>query len=253
MARIGHRYRYWNPLHLIGNIKPNGIQEEQLNILPSLIYKEKDMQCQHFRTLWCTKVDTVCSTSHTEQRQRKHSIAFLFFLILQPCYISTGVSNYDADKNRPFIDTLSPYPTAFSSNTSKKYFLTKLGFQKDYPCPIVAGTDYFRVGSDGSCSTPNCNGILPVGSTARSEPLLHHNALTLDLSWSTIVWIQCNQPKLCSSTISDLGMFLSTQRTKQLLRRVCGPTTSLFTLVRTSHLFSESTVFSKSEISMYLC
>ncbi|XP_038844388.1 uroplakin-3b [Salvelinus namaycush] len=85
---------------------------------------------------------------------------------------SAGGSNYDADKNMAYIDTLSPYPTAFSSNTSKKYFLTKLGLQKDYPCPIVAGTDYFRVGSDGSCSTPNCNGILPVGSTARFKYVL---------------------------------------------------------------------------------
>lgn len=33
--------------------------------------------------------------------------------------------------------------------------------------------------------------------------------------------------------LPDLGMFLSTQRTKQLLRRVCGPTTSLFTLWKT--------------------
>ncbi|XP_024287663.1 uroplakin-3b-like protein 1 isoform X1 [Oncorhynchus tshawytscha] len=86
--------------------------------------------------------------------------------------IDTGVNNFDADKNRSNIDTLSPYPTAFSSNTSKKYFLTKLGLQKDYPCPIAAGTDYFRVGSDGSCSTPNCNGILPVGSTARFRYVL---------------------------------------------------------------------------------
>uniref|UniRef100_A0A4W5NU87 Uroplakin 3b n=1 Tax=Hucho hucho TaxID=62062 RepID=A0A4W5NU87_9TELE len=86
--------------------------------------------------------------------------------------IDTGVSNFDADKNKTYIDTLSPYPTAFSSNTSKKYFLTKLGLQKDYPCPVVAGTDYFRVGSDGSCSTPNCNGILPVGSTARFRYVL---------------------------------------------------------------------------------
>ncbi|XP_071184109.1 uroplakin-3b-like isoform X1 [Salvelinus alpinus] len=86
--------------------------------------------------------------------------------------IDTGGSNYEADKNMAYIDTLSPYPTAFSSNTSKKYFLTKLGLQKDYPCPIVAGTDYFRVGSDGSCSTPNCNGILPVGSTARFKYVL---------------------------------------------------------------------------------
>ncbi|XP_045549488.1 uroplakin-3b-like protein 1 isoform X1 [Salmo salar] len=84
----------------------------------------------------------------------------------------TGVSNYDADNKMPYIDTRSPYPTAFSSNTSKKYFLTKLGLQKAYPCPIVAGTGYFRVGSDGNCSTPNCNGILPVGSTARFKYVL---------------------------------------------------------------------------------
>ncbi|KAK6322486.1 hypothetical protein J4Q44_G00072780 [Coregonus suidteri] len=86
--------------------------------------------------------------------------------------IDTGVSTYDADKTISNIDSLSPYPTAFSSNTSKKYFLTKLGLQKDYLCPIVNGPNYFRVGSDGACSTTNCNGVLPVGSTARFKYVL---------------------------------------------------------------------------------
>ncbi|CAB1316538.1 unnamed protein product [Coregonus sp. 'balchen'] len=50
-------------------------------------------------------------------------------------------------------------------------FPAKLGLQKDYTYhPVV--TEYFRVGSDGNCSTINCNGVLPVGSTAKFKYVL---------------------------------------------------------------------------------
>lgn len=86
--------------------------------------------------------------------------------------VNTGMSNFDADKSASNIISLSPYPTAFSTITSKNYFLTKVGLYSDFPCSPITGPSYFVVGSDGNCSTKNCNGVLPVGSTVRFKYLL---------------------------------------------------------------------------------
>ncbi|KAM6970048.1 uroplakin-3b [Aplochiton taeniatus] len=79
--------------------------------------------------------------------------------------IDAGQNNFDTDKNASNIISLSPYPSAFSADTSKKYFLTKVGLKQDFPCSPITGPIYFVVGSDGNCSSNNCNGVLPVGST----------------------------------------------------------------------------------------
>ncbi|XP_062341523.1 uroplakin-3b [Osmerus eperlanus] len=98
--------------------------------------------------------------------------------------INEGITNFDADKTNPDIVSLSPYPTAFSS---KNYFLTLVGVKMDFPCPPTSATGYFRVGAEGSCSTTNCNGELPVGSTARFKYLLinpSNGTVLAETQWS---------------------------------------------------------------------
>ncbi|XP_072550049.1 uroplakin-3b [Salminus brasiliensis] len=85
--------------------------------------------------------------------------------------VDTGVSKFDANKNRPDFLSLSPYPSAFTGNSPGNYFLTKVGVQNDFPCPPSA-SNYFRVGADGACSTTNCNGVLPEGSSPSFKYLL---------------------------------------------------------------------------------
>ncbi|XP_010865778.1 uroplakin-3b [Esox lucius] len=85
-----------------------------------------------------------------------------------------GVTNFDADKLDTALQILnaSPYPTAFSSQTNKMYYVTKLGRPNDFPCGQLPGIRYFKVGAENNCTTNNCNGILPPGSTIRLKYLL---------------------------------------------------------------------------------
>lgn len=90
-----------------------------------------------------------------------------------PLLFSPAIDSFEADKTNPDLLSLSPYPTAFTANASKNYFLTKVGLLKDFLCPSassgVSGSTYFRVGSEGSCATANCNGVLPDGSTIKYD------------------------------------------------------------------------------------
>ncbi|KAG9341443.1 hypothetical protein JZ751_019253 [Albula glossodonta] len=113
-----------------------------------------------------------------------------FFNTLQgslPCTVNTceiwsviatgpGVHNYDRDKviEAPKILSASPYPDAFLGlgQAHKRYYITKLGVPRDFPCGDLPGIRYFRVGADGNCSSTNCNGILPAGSTVRVKYIL---------------------------------------------------------------------------------
>ncbi|XP_066517199.1 uroplakin-3b [Hoplias malabaricus] len=100
-----------------------------------------------------------------------------------------GVSNFDMDKTNPGFLSLSSYPSAFTDSSAKNYFLTKAGVQSDFPCsPAISSIgNYFRVGADGVCSTTNCNGILPQGSTARFKYLLVDpvsKTLLAETTWS---------------------------------------------------------------------
>ena len=81
--------------------------------------------------------------------------------------ILTGVQNFDKDKTSSNILSLSPYPTAFTNQRSKNYFLTKVGPLENFNCKNISAIKDFRVGSDGNCSDPNCNGVLPTGSNVR--------------------------------------------------------------------------------------
>ncbi|XP_030648830.1 uroplakin-3b [Chanos chanos] len=100
--------------------------------------------------------------------------------------LNSAASTFDADKTDPTILTLSPYPTAFN-NGSKNYFLTKVGIQKDVNCSSSPSNQYFRVGAEGDCSTANCNGVLPVGSTVKFKYLLvepTNKTVLADTEWS---------------------------------------------------------------------
>ncbi|XP_035636015.1 uroplakin-3b-like [Oncorhynchus keta] len=84
-----------------------------------------------------------------------------------------GINNFDIDKLVAVqIVSASPYPIAFSSQTNRMYFVTKLGRPKDFPCGQLPGIKYFRVGAEGNCTNTNCNGILPPGSTVRVKYIL---------------------------------------------------------------------------------
>lgn len=86
-------------------------------------------------------------------------------LFFPPFIIAT--STFDNDKLIQSFVNFSPYPTAFNPN-QKNYFVTSLGPQSSFTCS-APGTapSYFLVGADGACNTPNCNGLLPEGSTMR--------------------------------------------------------------------------------------
>ncbi|XP_051961105.1 uroplakin-3b-like [Xyrauchen texanus] len=86
--------------------------------------------------------------------------------------LSTAINKFELDSAKPDILSLSPYPSAFIDQLSKNYFLTKVGFLKDFPCSGLSDTLYFVVGADGNCTTTNCNGVLPVGSTVRFKYVL---------------------------------------------------------------------------------
>ncbi|KAJ8394734.1 hypothetical protein AAFF_G00043340 [Aldrovandia affinis] len=102
-----------------------------------------------------------------------------------PCTVNTceiwsviasgpGVHNFDRDKVREASKILSasPYPDAFMGRAHKRYYITKLGFPRDFPCGQLPGIRYFKVGADGNCTTTNCNGILPTGSSVRVRYIL---------------------------------------------------------------------------------
>lgn len=90
-------------------------------------------------------------------------------------FCTSGINNFDIDKLVAVqIVSASPYPIAFSSQTNRMYFVTKLGRPKDFPCGQLPGIKYFRVGAEGNCTNTNCNGILPPGSTVR-----YHNTIAI--------------------------------------------------------------------------
>ncbi|KAJ8394735.1 hypothetical protein AAFF_G00043350 [Aldrovandia affinis] len=104
--------------------------------------------------------------------------------------IGSGVSTFDEDQNNSSILEISPYPTAFSSPTSKNYYLTRVGSPGNFTCKAIPGLTYFRVGSDGNCSDPNCNGILPTSSNVRFKYVLLHlpNGTVLQqTNWSNTI------------------------------------------------------------------
>ncbi|XP_051981335.1 uroplakin-3b-like [Xyrauchen texanus] len=90
---------------------------------------------------------------------------------LVPALVS-ATGTFETESVNANILSLSPYPSAFIEPLSKNYFLTKVGLQKGFPCIAASDALYFIVGADGKCSTPNCNGVLPVGSTFRFKYLL---------------------------------------------------------------------------------
>lgn len=102
-----------------------------------------------------------------------------------PCTVNTceiwsviasgsGVHQFDTDKvtEASKILSASPYPDAFRGEGQKRYYITKLGVPRDFPCGNLPGIRYFKVGADGNCSTTNCNGILPAGYTVRVKYIL---------------------------------------------------------------------------------
>ncbi|XP_061106248.1 uncharacterized protein LOC133133950 isoform X2 [Conger conger] len=91
--------------------------------------------------------------------------------------INSGVQNFDKDKTSSNILSLSPYPIAFSNQRSKNYFLTKVGPLENFKCKNVSATKDFRVGSDGNCSDPNCNGVLPTGSNVSFKYIVVKDSL----------------------------------------------------------------------------
>ncbi|XP_051532019.1 uroplakin-3b-like [Myxocyprinus asiaticus] len=99
----------------------------------------------------------------------------------------SATSTFETDRINPNILSLSPYPAAFSGQLSKNYFLTKVGLKKDFPCSAASDDLYFVVGADGNCTTTNCNGVLPVGSTVRFKyVLVNGNSQTIlnQTDWS---------------------------------------------------------------------
>ncbi|XP_036379100.1 uroplakin-3b-like [Megalops cyprinoides] len=119
--------------------------------------------------------------------------------------VGSGPKNFDQDKRsqNSSILSLSPYPTAFASNTSKNYYLTKVGPPESYTCTQTSGMTYFLVGSDGNCSDPNCNGILPTGSKVRFKYILvnkPNDKIRQETNWSTPITLY--SPKNLS-TIND--------------------------------------------------
>ncbi|XP_028823551.1 uroplakin-3b [Denticeps clupeoides] len=85
--------------------------------------------------------------------------------------LNASISTFDTDQTNSSILTLSPYPSAFASSSSRNYFLTRVAGRADL-CSQPPALNFFQVGSEGSCSTTNCNGFLPVGSTVRFKYLL---------------------------------------------------------------------------------
>ncbi|XP_043094336.1 uroplakin-3b [Puntigrus tetrazona] len=82
-------------------------------------------------------------------------------------------ANFDAlaNSSASSILSLSPYPSAFLPS-SYNFFVTRVGYLADFPCSQYPGSSYFVVGADGLCSTVNCNGVLPSGSTVCFKYLL---------------------------------------------------------------------------------
>ncbi|KAA0716409.1 hypothetical protein E1301_Tti009356 [Triplophysa tibetana] len=98
--------------------------------------------------------------------------------------ISSAANSFDGDSTNNNILTLSPYPSAFGPQ-SKNYFLTKVGPQSDFPCDKSSDSLYFVVGSDGNCTTTNCNGILPTGSVVSFKyVLVQTSRITKVTNWS---------------------------------------------------------------------
>ncbi|KAG5283950.1 hypothetical protein AALO_G00021330 [Alosa alosa] len=114
--------------------------------------------------------------------------------------LKSSINNFDADQTNPDLLSLSPYPTAFTANGSKNYFLTKVGLLKDFLCSSAfardSGSTYFRVGSEGSCTTTNCNGVLPDGSTVNFKYLVldpANKAVLSETKWSDDISLYTSQ------------------------------------------------------------
>ncbi|XP_017315950.1 uroplakin-3b [Ictalurus punctatus] len=99
--------------------------------------------------------------------------------------LSTAKGTFDSDKTAQGFVNVSPYPTAFSPG-AKNYFMTKLNPQTDYPCPPFSTPTTFQVGAEGTCSSANCNGVLPNGSTMSFKYVLvsADNTLVAETNWS---------------------------------------------------------------------
>ncbi|MFT7797058.1 uroplakin-3b-like isoform X1 [Arapaima gigas] len=103
--------------------------------------------------------------------------------------VDSGVTNFNATETSPSILSLSPYPTAFAGSNSSNYYLTKVGPLSNFPCLAPPGITYFRSGAGGNCTTTNCNGALPTGSTVRFKYLLFNSSqnLVMETRWSEAV------------------------------------------------------------------
>ncbi|XP_060768343.1 uroplakin-3b [Neoarius graeffei] len=100
--------------------------------------------------------------------------------------LSSATSTFDEDKQSSGFLFDTPYKDAFGPG-GKDYFLTNLGPQSDFPCPAPGTTpSYYLVGADGACSTTNCNGVLPEGSTVRFKHILLSQGTNLvaETRWS---------------------------------------------------------------------
>ncbi|XP_015222765.1 uroplakin-3b-like isoform X3 [Lepisosteus oculatus] len=155
-----------------------------------------------------------------------------------------GVNNFDTDKVQPSFDIVSasPYPEAFQN---KNYYVTRLGVQNNFLCAELPGIRYFRVGAEGNCSTPTCNGILPAGSTARVKYLLidpENRRVSYETKWSFPITLISLMP---SSSIDDWtwkrsgGMVVITVITSCLL--------AILLLLVAALLLGGSSVFSKKQ------
>ncbi|XP_018597396.1 uroplakin-3a-like [Scleropages formosus] len=94
---------------------------------------------------------------------------------------------FDIEKSHPDVLSSSPYPSAFTGEKPKGFYITRLGPLWDYPCSPLFRGRYFRVGDDGNCTLVNCNGILPPGSTVRVKYILTDPktaGLVLESKWS---------------------------------------------------------------------
>ncbi|MCI4394563.1 hypothetical protein PGIGA_G00170230 [Pangasianodon gigas] len=107
--------------------------------------------------------------------------------------LSSATNIFDSNKTSSSFVSSSPYPTAFKPGMLN-YFVTQTGSQDSFRCPVsgTTTTSYFLVGAEGACSTTNCNGVLPEGSTMSFKYLLINsdNVLVAETKWSENITLQ---------------------------------------------------------------
>ncbi|KAG1957438.1 uroplakin-3b [Pimephales promelas] len=111
--------------------------------------------------------------------------------------LTSAISTFDAQlQNSPSdILSVSPYPTAFDQS-SKNFFVTRVGRLEIFPCDGSSNDLYFQVGKEGKCTTPNCNGILPDGSKVSFKYLLidvNQNTVVRSSDWSDSIPLMTNK------------------------------------------------------------